>query len=124
MSGSMPAREKPLLPKAIPEDVKQLVSKWQSVVGNTENPMKLYLKSAKLSFGGDNRLQVVLQDGLASDYFLKNETNREQLERVVSDFAGKQIAIDFQAVGNEREFEDSYVDLTKLIHMEIEEVDE
>lgn len=123
-SGSMPAREKPVLPKAIPEDVKQLVSKWQSVVGNTENPMKLYLKSAKLSLGGDNRLQVVLQDGLASDYFLKNETNREQLERVVSDFAGKQIAIDFQAVGDEREFEDSYVDLTKLIHMEIEEVDE
>lgn len=124
MTGSMPSREKPVLPKAIPEDVKQLVSKWQSVVGNTENPMKMYLKSAKLSLGGDNRLQVVLQDGIASDYFLKNETNREQLERVVSDFAGKQIAIDFQVVGNEREFEDSYVDLTKLIHMEIEEVDE
>lgn len=124
MAGSVPPREKPVLPKAIPEDVKQLVSKWQSVVGNTENPMKMYLKSANLSLGGDNRLQVVLQDGLASDYFLKNETNREQLERVVSDFAGKQIAIDFQVVGNEREFEDSYVDLTKLIHMEIEEVDE
>ena len=124
MAGSVPPREKPVLPKAIPEDVKQIVSKWQAVVGNTENPMKMYLKSANLSLGGDNRLQVVLQDGLASDYFLKNETNREQLERVVSDFAGKQIAIDFRVVDNEREFEDSYVDLTKLIHMEIEEVDE
>lgn len=121
---SMPAKEKPVLPKAIPEDVKQLVSKWQSVVGNAENPMKMYLKSARLSLGGDNRLQVVLPDGLASDYFIKSEGNREQLERLVSDFAGKQIAIDFQVVGNDREFEDSYVDLTKLIHMEIEEVDE
>ena len=123
-ASSMPAMEKPVLPKAIPEDVKQLVSKWQSVVGNAENPMKMYLKSARLSLGGDNRLQVVLPDGLASDYFIKSEGNREQLERLVSDFAGKQIAIDFQVVGNDREFEDSYVDLTKLIHMEIEEVDE
>ncbi len=32
-ASSMPAMEKPVLPKAIPEDVKQLVSKWQSVVG-------------------------------------------------------------------------------------------
>lgn len=123
-ASSMPAMEKPVLSKAIPEDVKQLVSKWQSVVGNAENPMKMYLKSARLSLGGDNRLQVVLPDGLASDYFIKSEGNREQLERLVSDFAGKQIAIDFQVVGNDREFEDSYVDLTKLIHMEIEEVDE
>lgn len=123
-ASSMPAMEKPVLPKAIPEDVKQLVSKWQSVVGNAENPMKMYLKSARLSLGGDNRLQVVLPDGLAADYFIKSEGNREQLERLVSDFAGKQIAIDFQVVGNDREFEDSYVDLTKLIHMEIEEVDE
>lgn len=123
-ASSLPAREKPVLPKAIPEDVKRLVSKWQSVVGNAENPMKMYLKSARLSLGGDNRLQVVLQDGLASDYFVKSNDNREQLERLVSDFAGKQIAIDFQVVGNDREFEDSYVDLTKLIHMEIEEVDE
>lgn len=121
---SMPAREKPALPKAIPEDIKQLVSKWQSVVGNAENPMKMYLKSARLSLGGDNRLQIVLPDGLASDYFVKNEGNREQLERLVSDFAGKQVAIEFQVVGNNREFEDSYVDLAKLIHMEIEEVDE
>lgn len=120
----VPARERPALPKAIPEDVKQLVSKWQSVVGNAENPMKMYLKSARLSLGGDNRLQVVLPDGLASDYFVKSEGNREQLERLVSDFAGKQIEIDFRVVGSEREFEDSYVDLTKLIHMEIEEVDE
>ena len=121
---SLPAREKPALPKAIPEDIKQLVSKWQSVVGNAENPMKMYLKSARLSLGGDDRLQIVLPDGLASDYFVKNEGNREQLERLVSDFAGKQVAIDFQVVGNNREFEDSYVDLAKLIHMEIEEVDE
>ncbi|MCH5276106.1 MAG: DNA polymerase III subunit gamma/tau [Lachnospiraceae bacterium] len=114
-------RPRPELPKAIPEDVKQIVSKWPSIVGSAENPMKMYLKSARLSLGGDNKLMVVLQDGLASDYFMKHEENKEQLELLLADFAGKEIEVIFQAIETDREFEDSYVDLSKIIHMEIEE---
>lgn len=114
------ARPKAQLPKAIPEDVKEIVSRWPAIVGNAENPMKMYLKSAKLSLGGDNRLMVVLQDGLPSDYFLQNQSNKEQLELMLADFAGKEIAVDFQVVGNDREFEESYIDLSKIINMEIE----
>lgn len=129
MSGGMQGAEgatpikmpKPELPKAIPEDVKQIVSKWPSIVGSVENPMKMYLKSAKLSLGGDNKLMVVLQDGLASDYFMRNEGHKEQLELLLADFAGKEIEVNFQVVENGREFEDSYVDLSKIINMEIEE---
>lgn len=119
-AGGMARRPKPELPKAIPEDVKEIVVKWPSIAGSAENPMKMYLKSAKLSLGGDNRLMVVLPDGLASDYFMKNAGNKEQLERLLSDFAGKEIEVNFQAMENDREFEDSYVDLSKLINMEIE----
>lgn len=109
------------LPKAIPEDVKLIVQKWPSVVGNAENPMKMYLKSAKLSLGGDNRLMVVLQDGLASDYFLKNPANKEQLELLISDFAQKQVEVTVQSVNDEREFQENFIDLSRVIHMEIEE---
>lgn len=124
-SAGAPARKpKPELPKAIPEDVKQIVAKWPSVVGSADNPMKMYLKSAKLSLGGDNKLMVVLQDGLPSDYFIKNQGNKEQLELLLSDFAGKQIEVSFQAVASDREFDDSYVDLSKIINMEIEEEEE
>ena len=122
--GAVPVkRPRPELPKAIPEDVKQIVTKWPSIVGSVENPMKMYLKSAKLSLGGDNKLMVVLQDGLASDYFMKNEGHKEQLELLLGDFAGKEIEVDFQVVENGRAFEDSYVDLSKIINMEIEEED-
>lgn len=114
-------RPRPELPKAIPEDVKEIVSKWPSIVGGAENPMKMYLKSARLSLGGDNKLMVVLQDGLASDYFMKNEGHKEQLELLLADFAGKEIEVNFQAVESGREFEDSYVDLSQIIRMEIEE---
>lgn len=114
-------KPRPELPKAIPEDIKQIVTKWPSIVGNTEGPMKVYLKSAKLSLGGDNRLMLVLEDGLASDYFIKNEVNKKLLEQALSDYAQKQIEINIQTVHGNREFEDSYVDLSKLINMEIEE---
>lgn len=112
------------LPKAIPDDVKAIVQKWPSIVGNAENPMKMYLKSAKLSLGGDNRLMIVVEDGLASDYFNSHPQNKEQLELLLSDFSGKEIEVNIQTVQNDREFENSYVDLSQVIHMEIEEEDE
>ena len=49
------------------------------IVGQTSMPMKLYLKDAKLSLGGDNKLTIVVEDGLASDYFLKQEGHKEIL---------------------------------------------
>ena len=122
--GSASPKPRPELPKAIPDDIKEIVAKWPSIAGNAENPMKMYLKSAKLSLGGDNRLMVVLPDGLASDYFMKNEGNKEQLELLLEDFSGKKVEVNFQAVAGDREFEESYVDLSKIIHMEIEEVEE
>lgn len=114
-------RVKPELPKAIPEDVKAIVAKWSSIVGNAENPMKMYLKSARLSLGGDNRLMLVLEDGLASDYFSQHVENKEQLELLLSDFSGKEIEVNIQTVNSRREFEDNYVDLSQVINMEIEE---
>lgn len=117
------ARPKPELPKAIPEDVQEIVRKWPAIVGNAENPMKMYLKNARLSLGGDNKLMVVLEDGLASDYFKgeAHEQNKQQLEALLSDFSGKEIEVTIQTVESSREFEDNYVDLSKVINMEIDE---
>lgn len=123
IAGEQTARQKPKLPKAVPEDVKIIVSKWPSIAGSAGQPMKTYLKSAKLSLGGDNRLMVVLEDGSSSDYFTRNPNNKEQLELLLSDFSGKEIEVNIQTVENEREFEDNYVDLSKVINMEIEEED-
>lgn len=111
------------LPKAIPEDIKEIVSKWPSIVGNAENPMKFYLKSARLSLGSDNRLLMVLEDGLASDYFTQHPENKELLERLLADYCGKEVEVNIQTVTTEQEFRQNYVDLSQVIHMEIEEED-
>lgn len=115
------SKPRPQLDKAVPDDVKRIVEKWHSIVGSAESPMKIYLKSAKLSLGGDNRLMVVLEDGISSDYFIRHTENKELLERLLSDFAGREIEVNVQTVAGDREFEDNYVDLSKVINMEIEE---
>lgn len=109
------------LPRAIPEDVSRIVGNWQGIVSNASQPMKSYLKNAKLSLAGDNRLLLALEDGLASDYFLKDGSNRELLEAMLSDFVGKNVEVEVRAIKNQTEFESSYVDLTQIIHMDIEE---
>lgn len=108
------------LAKAVPEDIKEIVSKWPAIVDNAENPLKVHLKFVRLSLGNDNKLMVLVEDGLASDYFA-NEQHKKQLERLLSDFAGKEVETVIQAVHTKQEMEQNYVDLSQVIHMEIEE---
>ena len=115
------------LPKAIPEDIQNVVNRWSRIVDETANPMKSYLKNAYPSLSGDGKLLVVVQDGLPSDYF-KRQENRDQLKAVISSVTGKDMEIIIQSAENGRNPEDLYPDLTRLvdqtIDMEIEELDE
>ena len=117
----VPVKERPPLPKAIPEDVQEAVERWQDIVATAAMPMKQYLKEARLSLGGDNKLLIVVEDGLASDYFLKQEGHKELLEQMLSEAVGKEIAVTIQTITSRDAFEQNYVDLSQLIHMEIEE---
>lgn len=119
-SGTIPVK-KPELPKAIPEDVAEAVKKWPSILNNCPMPMKGYLKMAKLSLGNDNHLQVMLTEGNNSDFFVKNPMHQEQLEALLSDAVGKEIAVDFKSYGQEENFEMTHIDLSQIIQMDIEE---
>ena len=115
------------LPKAIPKDVKQVAGKWSVAVSEMPNPMKTYLKSAYPSLSGDGKLLIVVQDGLPFDYF-KQEGHKEELQKILSEYAGKEIEVIMQGSDNRRDPQDTFPDLTKLvsenINMEIEEIEE
>jgi DNA polymerase-3 subunit gamma/tau len=114
-----PSGETPPIPKAIPEDIKRVVANWAGIVSKTEQPLKSYLKNAHLSLGGDNKLMVVVEDGLASDY-LAMEDNRKLLENMISNLVGREVSVQVQSIVAGARFEDSYVDLSKIINMDIE----
>jgi len=113
-------RESVPLPKAIPEDVKKMVQNWVSIAGSVEMPLKKFLKEAKLSLGGDNRLMLVFEDEIAFAYLTRDPETKARVEKLLSNSIGKEIEINVQSVEPNRKFEDSYVDLSRLINMDIE----
>lgn len=125
--GAAASEQKAPLPKAIPEDVKHVVSKWSVAVAEAPNPMKTYLKSAYPSLSGDGKLLIIVQDGLPSDYF-RQDGHREELQKILSEYAGKEIEIAVQSSDNGRNSQDIFPDLSRLvsesINMEIEEIDD
>ena len=114
-------KKKPELPKAIPDEVREIVSKWHAIVGNTESPMRGYLKNAGLSLGGDNKLLIALEDGIRYDYFMVHPENKAILEEIIADFLGKEVEVNIISTRSKQDFRENYVDLGQLIHMDIEE---
>lgn len=122
--GAVPPKEAPKLERAVPEEIQGVVRNWPAIAGNADNPMKLYLKNARLSLGRENELIVALEDGLASDYFTRDPAHVEQVERLIGDFCGKAVKVVIQTVADRQDFESHYVDLSNLIQMDIEEEEE
>lgn len=115
--------ERPRMPSAIPEDVEQIVKRWAVILNDCPNPMKAYLKTARLSLGNDNHLQIYLVEGTNSDYFLKFPEHQEQVALLLSNAIGKEIVPDFKTYGQNEDFLANNIDLSKVIMMDIEEED-
>lgn len=112
------------LPKAIPDDIKEIVKNWKgAIVEQTEMPLKAHLNKARLSLGGDNKLIIVVEDGLAYDY-LSVPDNQKIVENLLSNFVQKEVSVHINNLEQGRRFESTYVDLTKAINMDIEEVED
>ena len=50
---------------------------------------------------------------------LGTEAHKEELERLIEEKIGKTVELEIRQVENGGRFEDSFVDIEKLIHMEI-----
>lgn len=113
-----PQAVKPELPKAVPEEVQQVVRNWNSILQDMPGLMKGYLKQAHLSLGGDNRLMIVVDDVVGLD-FLGGESHKKEIERIISERIDREIEVSVQLNQSDRPFEESYVDLEQIINMDI-----
>lgn len=117
-TGTVATETRVPLPKAIPEDIKQVVKNWRSIIQDIPGGMRTFLRSAKLSLGGDNVLLIVFEDELAESY-VNSEEHRQELMDAISDRIGKEVEIQIRKNESHRPFEESYVDLEKIINMDI-----
>ena len=106
------------LPNAIPEDVQEVVKNFRSIAGEASGMVRGYLKKARLSLGGDNRLMIVLPDALAESV-VGREDHVQELESLIEERIGKKVEVEVRHVEEGRHFEDTFVDIEQKINMEI-----
>ena len=86
---------------------------------NDASPMlRMYLKKARLSAGEGSRLQIVLPDEVSAGV-VGTEAHKQEIIDIIAEKAGKEVEIDVKCLEAGRRFEDSFVDLENLIHMDI-----
>ena len=109
---------RPELPNAVPEDVQQVVKNFRPIADEASGMLRNYLKKARLSLAGDNRLMIVMPDALGAD-FVGREDRRKELESLIENRLGKKVEVEVRHVEEGRRFEDTFVDIEKKINMEI-----
>jgi len=111
-------KPKPILAKAVPDDVKKVVSDWKSIIRDISGMTRNYLRQTRLSLGGENRLLIVFEDEVAYD-FVNRGLQRQELADAITAKIGKAVELEMRLLDRGRAFEDSFVDIEKIVNMEI-----
>ena len=110
---------KPKLSKAVPSDIKEVVQNWQSITAQMPGMIRTYIRKAHLSMGADDQLLIVLDDPIGGEMLSREET-RQDITEIISSAVGKEVQIQIEVNKTQQPFENAYVDLEKMIHMDIE----
>lgn len=117
--------KKPELPMAVPEDIKEVVSKWPAIVESVSSGlMKTSLKKGNLSLGSEGQLLLVLEKGNISGSYFENEDSKKELENHISNYIQKQISVEIRFIEENQRFEDSYADLKEIVGVNIELIED
>ncbi len=112
------------LPKAIPEDIKQVIANWGGILSQLTGLTKTYLKMATKSLGANGALLLVYEDANAYTYVTENRSDcQDALKAAVAERIGKEIEIQVKLNDTGRSSDEIYPDLGQLIQIDIEEED-
>ena len=106
------------LPAAIPEDIQEVVRNFRSIADEASGMIRGYLRKARLSLGGDNRLLIVLPDSMGASV-VGREDHVKELTDLIEQKIGKKVELDVRCIEEGRHFEDTFVDIEQKINMEI-----
>lgn len=116
-------KAKPQLPKALTEDVKKVAGNFRSIANEASGMLRTYLKQARLSAGAQDQLLIILPDEIGASV-VGSESNKQELRELIEKKIGKTVDIEVRHVEEGRRFDDSFVDIEKMIHMDITIEDE
>ena len=110
--------QEPKITKIVPEDIQQVVKNWRSIIERLPGGLKTYLKLVHPIMTEEDQLLLILEDEVA-EAFVNTEDHLRELSEAIKHRIGKEIPFKVACNDTSRPFEESYVDLGKVINMEI-----
>ena len=116
-------KPKPVLQKAVSEEVQKVASEWGKIEQHLKGSLRTSIKTAKLSAKGDNTLLIVFSDQIQHD-IVGREENINLLKEIIEKEIGRQIEIEVEYLEKDKNFNDYFVEIAKKINMPIIEEQE
>ena len=89
-------KEKETPAQAASEDVLTLIEEWDTFRKSMPDQQAMILEMAQAAAGGGSVLTLSLPEGFAYSYYARSETHRQELERDLAAYIGKEIQVSFR----------------------------
>lgn len=117
------AEKKPVvLPEALPEDLKEAVNNWKSIVAQVKKKapaLEFILKSATLSIDGNQGLLIVVTDAMDKE-FIDRDHHMQAIQDAIAQVIQKQVHVSSRYLDKTKDQMEDVPDLSKLIKMPIQ----
>lgn len=114
----------PEMPKAIPEDIRQVIGKWKSILSEVGGISRVYMNKAVPSLGNQGELLLVLDDENAYSYLSSDNAGCiTSLKRIISQYVEAQVDVVVKKNTSAGRAKDVVPDLRQLVNMDIVEED-
>lgn len=104
--------------KALPEEVRKVAENFRAIANQASPMIRNYLKLAKLSVGNQDQLLIVLPDEVSAGV-VGTDAHKEEVQHLIEEKIGKTVMIEVRHVEEGQRFEDSFVDIEKVVHMDL-----
>ena len=113
-----PVQAKPVeLPKALPEDLKEVAREWGMIKGSLSGSVRAVINDATPTAAGDT-LMLVFEKAV-SYKMLSEESNIQEIEQAIKDCIQKEVKVQTKLLENDDKKE-NIVDISQRVNMPIE----
>ena len=119
LSEEKKARQRPAVPKALPQEIKDIAQQWGNIKEEFRTGVVSVIRTAKLNMTKDETLQFVFDKEMDLRMF-NSAGGKELLAKKIEERFEKSVNMEFIFNDTGGPYEDAFIDLEKLINMDID----
>ena len=103
---------------AASEDVLTLIAEWDAFRKSMPDQQALILDSAVVEPGGGNLVTIALTDNFGYSYYTRSESHKQDLEKALSAYIGKEITVSFRLQERQETETDPGDDIRQMMNLD------